>query len=122
MQIRPQFNMRVGETFNAELGVDRNDIRLPWGDFVTNLGLFRVSYSFTTRMFFQALFQYNDRRDLWSSNIRFGVLSDANAGLFVVYNDIRYFDDLVGQRFTERDGLGGRTLTVKFSHVFDVLR
>ena len=122
MQIRPQFNMRIGETFNAELGVDRNDIRLPWGDFVTNLGLFRVSYSFTTRMFFQALFQYNDRRDLWSSNIRFGVLSDANAGLFVVYNDIRYFDDLVGQRFTERDGLGGRTLTVKFSHVFDVLR
>ena len=122
MQIRPQVNMRIGETFNAELGVDRNDIRLPWGDFVTNLGLFRVSYSFTTRMFFQALFQYNDRRDLWSSNIRFGVLSDANAGLFVVYNDIRYFDDLVGQRFTERDGLGGRTLTVKFSHVFDVLR
>ena len=122
VQIRPQVNMRIGETFNAELGVDRNDISLPWGDFVTNLGLFRVSYSFTTRMFFQALFQYNDRRDLWSSNIRFGVLSDANAGLFVVYNDIRYFDDLVGQRFTERDGLGGRTLTVKFSHVFDVLR
>ena len=114
--------MRVGETFNAELGVDRNDISLPWGDFVTNLGLFRVNYSFTTRVFLQALFQYNDRRDLWSSNIRFGVLSDANTGLFIAYNDIRYFDDLVGQRFTQLDGLGGRTLTIKYSHVFDVLR
>ena len=122
VQIRPQFNMRVGETFNAELGVDRNDISLPWGDFVTNLGLFRINYSFTTRMFLQALFQYNDRRDLWSSNIRFGVLSDANTGLFIVYNDIRYFDDLVGQRFTQLDDLGGRTLTIKYSHVFDVLR
>ena len=120
-QVRPQVNMRIGDTFNAEVGLDRNDISLPWGNFVTNLGLLRVSYSFTTRVFLQALVQYNDRRDLWSSNIRFGVLADANTGLFVVYNDIRYFDDVLGQRFT-RSAQGGRTLTVKYSHVFDVLR
>ena len=113
--------MRIGDTFNAEVGVDRNDISLPWGNFVTNLGLLRLSYSFTTRIFLQTLVQYNDRRDVWSSNIRFGVLSDANTGFFVVYNDIRYLDDVVGQRFT-RPALGGRTLTVKYSRVFDVLR
>ena len=121
LQVRPQFNMRIGDTFNAELGLDRNHISLPWGDFVTNLGLLRLSYSFTTRVFLQTLLQYNDRRDLWSSNIRFGFLSDANTGFFVVYNDIRYFDDVVGERFT-RPSAGGRTLTVKYSRVFDVLR
>ena len=121
VQVRPQFNMRIGDAFNAEVGVDRNDISLPWGNFVTNLSLLRLSYSFTTRIFLQTLLQYNDRRDVWSSNIRFGVLSDANTGFFIVYNDIRYLDDVVGQRFT-RPALGGRTLTVKYSRVFDVLR
>ena len=120
-QVRPQVNMRIGETFNAEVGIDRNDISLPWGNFVTNLGLLRVSYSFTTRVFLQTLVQYNDRRDLWSSNIRFGFLADANTGFFVVYNDIRYFDDVLGQRFT-RPTQGGRSLTVKYSQVFDVIR
>ena len=120
-QVRPQVNMRIGETFNAEVGIDRNDISLPWGNFVTNLGLLRVSYSFTTRVFLQTLVQYNDRRDLWSSNIRFGFLADANTGFFVVYNDIRYFDDVLGQRFT-RPTRSGRSLTVKYSQVFDVIR
>ena len=50
---------------------------------------------------------------LWSSNIRFGMLSDANRGLFIVY-DIEGFD-----RF--RSPGAGRSLTVKYSHLFDLL-
>jgi hypothetical protein len=72
-------------------------------------------------MFFQALIQYNDRDDLWSSNLRFGLLSDANTGLFVVYNDVRYFDSVLASRF-ETPLLGGRTLTLKYSYLFDLLR
>ena len=87
VQIGPQAAMRMGEAFNAEVSWDRNDIELPGGSFVTNLGRFRANYSFTTRMFAQALVQYNDGADLWSSNVRFAILSDANTGLFVVYND-----------------------------------
>ncbi len=119
VQVGPQVNMRVGETFSAEFGLDRNDISLPVGDFVTNLGRLRVNYSFTTRMFVQALVQYNDRANMWSSNIRFGLLSDANTGLFIVYNDIQYIDFL--DRFETPTG-AGRTLTVKYSQVIDLLR
>ena len=107
--------MRVGETINAQLEWSHNDIQLPGGDFVANLGRVRVSYSFTTRMFLQALVQYNDRADLWSSNIRFGLLSDANTGLFVVYNDIQ------GLGSTMPSG-AGRTLTLKYSHLFDIFQ
>ena len=121
VQVGPQVNMRVGETFNAEFSLDRNDINLPRGDFVTNLARARVNYSFTTRMFVQAIVQYNDRADLWSSNVRFGLLSDANTGLFIVYNDIRYLDDILDPRREQRTG-AGRTLTLKYSQVFDVLR
>jgi len=119
--LTPSIAARVGETFNALFEWSYNDLRLPSGDFTTNLARMRVSYSFTTRMFFQALVQYNDRANLWSSNLRFGLLSDANTGLFVVYNDLRYFDDALSSRFTTPMA-GGRTLTVKYSYLFDLLR
>ena len=114
VQIRPTVSMRVGETLTAQVQWDRNDIQLPGGDFVANLGRLRVSYSFTTRMFVQALVQYNDRADLWSSNVRFGLLSDANTGLFAVYNDIQGLG-------SARPTGAGRTLTLKHSYLFDVL-
>ncbi len=113
--VTPSVAARVGETFNALLEWSYNDLRLPGGDFTTNLARLRVSYSFTTRMFFQALVQYNDRADLWSSNLRFGLLSDANTGLFIVYNDIQ------GIGMAVPDG-AGRTLTLKYSYLFDLLR
>ncbi len=113
--ITPSIAARVGETFNALFEWSYNDLRLPGGDFTTNLARVRVSYSFTTRMFFQALVQYNDRADLWSSNLRFGLLSDANTGLFIVYNDIQGLG-------SEIPTGAGRTLTLKYSYLFNLLR
>ena len=114
VQMGPEVSMRTGQTFNAQLSWSRNDIDLPGGAFVTNLGTVRLNYSFTTRMFLQALVQYNDRADLWSSNIRFAILSDANTGLFIVYNDTQGLGDV-------RPTGAGRTLTIKYSQLFDVL-
>ena len=114
VQMGPEVSMRTGQTFNAQLSWSRNDIDLPGGAFVTNLGSVRLNYSFTTRMFVQALVQYNDRADLWSSNIRFAILSDANTGLFIVYNDTQGLGDV-------RPTGAGRTLTIKYSQLFDVL-
>ena len=113
--ITPSITARAGETFNATFEWSYNDLRLPGGDFTTNLVRVRASYSFTTRMFFQALVQYNDRADLWSSNLRFGLLSDANTGLFVVYNDVQGLG-------SEIPSGAGRTLTLKYSRLFDLLR
>ena len=110
----PRVDARVGEAFNTQLAWDRNDIDLPGGSFVTNLGRLRVNYSFSTRMFVQALVQYNDRDDIWSSNIRFALLSDANTGLFIVYNDTQ------GLGFEQPTGVG-RSLTIKYSRLFDLL-
>ena len=114
VQMGPEVSMRTGQTFNAQLSWSRNDIDLPGGAFVANLGTVRLNYSFTTRMFLQALVQYNDRADLWSSNIRFVILSDANTGLFIVYNDTQGLGDV-------RPTGAGRTLTIKYSQLFDVL-
>ena len=59
--------------------------------------------------------QYSDRDDIWATNLRFAWLTRASAGLYVVYNEIQ-----------EIDGTGsaipGRSITVKYSHLFDVLK
>ena len=120
VQLSPSVAVRLGETLNTELRWDWNNINLPGGDFITNLGSLRVSYSFTTRLFLQALLQYNDRADLWSSNIRFGLLSDANTGLFIVYNDIQGLGSLDPHLDVEEAAFG-RTLTLKYSYLFDLL-
>lgn len=105
----------MGETFNVSVTWSRNDVNLPGGDFVANLVRTRVSQSFSPRLYVQALLQYNDRSDIWSTNLRFGWLQSSNTGLFVVYNDTQDLDDLPAQRF-------GRSFVVKYSHLLDVLR
>ena len=92
-----------------------NDIELAEGSFVANLGQFRVAYNFTPLIYLQALFQYNDDADIWSSNVRFSWLNTAGTGLFVVYNDTEGLGDLL-------IGPQNRSLTVKYTRQFDVLR
>ncbi|MGE3191567.1 MAG: hydrolase, partial [Vicinamibacterales bacterium] len=115
--LSPTIRMRVGDALTTEVAYQRNDVNLPYGDFVTNLVRTRVSYSFDTRRFVQALVQYNDRADIWSVNLRFGWLQAANTGLFVVYTDTRGLYDLF-----ERPERTDRSLIIKFSHMFDVIR
>ncbi len=82
-------NFRFGDKLNSSFRLNNNIIRLPGGNFDTNLIAARLAYSFTPRIFAQALIQYNSVIDQWTSNIRFGWLHDANTGLFLVYNRAR---------------------------------
>jgi hypothetical protein len=112
--VTSELKLRTGETFNVRLNWDYNDVDLPQGAFTTSLLRARVSYSFTPRLFLQALVQYNDLLDAWSSNVRFGWLQSANTGLFVVFNDSQR--TLASSTVPE-----GRSLVVKFSRLIDVL-
>lgn len=102
---------RVGDKFNSELTLVLNDIRLPQGDFNSNVFRARLSYAFTPRIFAQSLMQYNSASEIWSANIRFGWLQQANTGLFLVYN---YVD--------RTDFFNQASLTIKYSRMFDVIQ
>jgi hypothetical protein len=115
ISLAPSLRMRLNERFTSELTVSHNSIDLAAGSFKTNLGQLRVSYAFTPRIALQALVQYNDVADLWSSNIRFSWLQAANTGLFVVYNDTRGFNAFTGET-------PDRSLFIKYSYMFDVFR
>ena len=111
--LQPVVRYRIGETFSTELSWNYNRIDLPTEDsaFTINAGQLRVSYSFTPKMLLQALFQYDDRSDRVGMNLRFSVLQRANAGLFVVYNEV----DEMGFRKPRRE------FVLKYSHMLDVL-
>ena len=117
LSLNPSIRFRAGDALTTEINYQRNDITLPWGSFVTNLVRTRISYSFTPRIFTQALVQYNDRADLWSMNFRFGWLQAANTGLFVVYTDTRGLYELF-----DRPERTDRSFTIKYSYMFDLFR
>ncbi|MEX2234667.1 MAG: DUF5916 domain-containing protein [Cyclobacteriaceae bacterium] len=103
--------IRIGDKFNSEFNVALNDVRLPVGNFLAKIFGARVSYSFTPRINFQSFIQFNSEADLWSLNMRFSILEQANTGLFLVYNDVY------------RGGeVNNRSLTLKYTHMFDLLK
>ena len=114
MTVRPSVRLRYQETLNLSLSYSRNDIDLPAGSTITNLTSARIGYNLSPRVFLQGLIQHNDSAGLWSSNLRFGWLHDANTGLFLVYNDIEGISDYVPVG-------AGRSLILKFSYLLNVL-
>ncbi len=114
VSLEPTLHYRIGETFSSELSYNYNDLDLPvpGGQFKANLARLRLSYSFTPKILLQALVQYNELDDILGTNLRFSWLQSANAGLFIVYNEV------------DERGIGGlpagRELIIKYSHIFDV--
>ncbi|MCB0546162.1 MAG: carbohydrate binding family 9 domain-containing protein [Phaeodactylibacter sp.] len=101
----------LGEKFNSEFALSNNDIRLPGGAFTTNVFRSRLAYAFTPRIYLQSLVQYNSVAELWSVNVRFGLLQQANTGLFLVWNE-NY----------GATGINNRSFVLKYSRMFDVLK
>lgn len=114
--VSPTLRYRIGETFTSQLSWSHNNINLPGGDFETNLARLRLTYSFTPKISLQALVQYNDRSDTVATNLRFAWLQAANAGLFIVYNEIQETGAASVLGETER------ALIVKYSRIIDLLR
>ncbi len=80
---------RVNEHFNMAGTLSLNDIDLPAGSYRTTLIAGRVNYNFSTRMFLNALFQYNTDAREWSSNVRFNIIHRPLSDIFLVYNERR---------------------------------
>lgn len=81
--------LRLNHQFNSSFSYTHNNINLREGRFKTNLLTMRGDYSFSTRMFLNALVQYNSDAQQWSSNIRFNLIHRPLSDLFLVYNERR---------------------------------
>ena len=80
-------SVRLNENFNASLNLQINDIELSTGSFVSKLLTTRVNYNFNTKMFVNALVQYNSDTRQWTSNLRFNIIHRPLSDFFLVYNE-----------------------------------
>ena len=63
-----------------------NSIKLPVGNFNTDLIGLRFNWSFNSKSFFQTLSQYNNLSKSFGHNIRLGLMTTSSTGFFVVFN------------------------------------
>ena len=110
--LAPSISYRPNESFEASLSWNYNDVELPDGNFDVTLSNLRLSYSFTPKLSISALVQHNDRDRVLSTNLRFSWLQSANAGLYVVYNEI---DDKINAPGRKR-----QEFIIKYSRILRV--
>ncbi|HKY30943.1 MAG TPA: DUF5916 domain-containing protein, partial [Candidatus Polarisedimenticolia bacterium] len=67
---------------------------LPASEFAFTLAQARIGVTFTTRLFFDALIQYNTQEDDLSSNLRFNWKYRPGSDLYLVYNERRDVEGL----------------------------
>ena len=105
---------RLGLTnqLTVEPGLSLNWVRLPEGDFRTDLATARTTYTLTPLAFVSALLQYNSSTNALSANIRFRWEYLPGSELFVVYNEQR---DTLAPR---APALDTRSFSVKVNRLF----
>jgi len=100
---------RLNEHLNVALSDQINDIELPSGAFVTHLVTGRVNYYFNTKVFVNALVQYNTDTNQWSSNVRLDIIHRPLSDIYLVYNE----------RHDSRSGaLISRAVIAKMTYLF----
>ena len=103
------------QRLSVEPSISVNWIDTPAGSFRTDLIVSRVNYTFTPRMFFSGLIQYNSSTDTVSNNLRLRWEYSPGSELFVVYTEDRDTDPLRPDRFSE---LRNRGFVVKVNRLF----
>ena len=84
-----QGRISVLDQFSLEPSVSFNDVKLPAGDFTTNVFGLRADWAFTPLMFVGGLVQYDSDSDSFSSNFRFRWEYAPGSEFFAVYTDER---------------------------------
>jgi GH18 family chitinase len=84
-----RLGVRLTSKLAAEGAISRNDVNLPAGAFVANVGSVRLDYALSPRMTLRTLTQYNSSTDQWSTSARFNFIYRPGSDIFVSYDDVR---------------------------------
>ncbi|MBM89862.1 MAG: hypothetical protein CMQ41_15980 [Gammaproteobacteria bacterium] len=109
IELSPQLSVEPSYSFNK--------VKLPEGNFRTELGRVRVTYTISPRMYFSGLMQYNSTESSFSTNFRFRWEWAPGSELFVVYSDDRDTNP-----FDRPDSfeLRNRGWAIKFNRLFQI--
>ena len=103
--------MRATDRLAVEAEYFRNDVKLPDGNFIINLGIFRIDYAFSPRTTLRGLFQYNSSTNELSTNFRFNFRYTPGSDIYVAYDELR-LDERTNSFVKDR------RLVVKMNYLF----
>ncbi len=86
---RASLTFRSSSVFSQEISLERNEVSLPLGNETTQLYLVRLGYAFNTRTYLDALVQYDNQTQSYSTNVRFRFRYRPLRDIFIVYNEER---------------------------------
>jgi hypothetical protein len=81
--------VRASSRASAEFAISRNDVDLPWGAFVVNLGILRLDYTLSPTMAVRSLSQYNSSTRQFSTSVRYNFVFRPGSDLYVVYDGLQ---------------------------------
>jgi Domain of unknown function (DUF5916)/Carbohydrate family 9 binding domain-like len=81
--------VRATKSLSSELNFSRNDVKMPWGDFVSNLAILRVDYALSPRATIRSLTQYNSLTHEVTNNLRFNFIYRPGSDIYIVYSDLQ---------------------------------
>jgi uncharacterized protein DUF5916/cellulose/xylan binding protein with CBM9 domain len=87
--------LRASSRFAAEFAIQRNDVDLPWGAFIVNLGILKFDYAISPRMTVRSLSQYNSSNKQLSTSVRYNFVYKPGSDIYVVYDELQA--DLTGR-------------------------
>ncbi len=105
----------LSSQLSVEPSVSFHWIDLPGGSFRTDLVRARLNYTFSPRMFFSGLLQYNSANRTLGTNLRLRWEYSPGSELFVVYTEEQDTDPLRPERY---DGLRDRGFVIKLTRLF----
>ncbi len=79
--------VRPASRFATELQYRRNDVDLPWGAFVVNLGTLRLDLALSPKMTLRTLSQYNSSTHQLSNSVRFNFIYRPGSDVYIVYDE-----------------------------------
>ncbi len=104
--------VRATNKLSSEVQYNRNDVKMPWGNFLVNLTSLRVDYTFSPRMTLRSLTQYNTSTHEISNNVRFNFIHRPGSDIYLVYNELRQ-TGLPSDIFAQKD----RQLVLKMNYL-----
>ncbi len=81
--------MRLTDRLSTEGKYTRNDVDLPAGDFVAELGSIRVDFALSPKMTLRTLTQYNSLTEQWSTSARFNYIYRPGSDIYLVFDEVR---------------------------------
>ncbi len=81
--------VRATSHLSSELQFSRNDVKLPYGEFLANLAIVRVDFALTPRATIRSLTQYNSLTNEVTNSVRLNFIYRPGSDLYIVYHDLQ---------------------------------